>query len=127
MEGAIEACQHCSARVEDPQQSLCPNCLNNLETRSFATQDGLERFREDRRAHGVDVPGAKEGSGRPGVAMLLAFGAVVMLLGAGGILWQGYQQGSFGTLVNSFGQAVMPLALGLTMAVAARKFGGNGS
>jgi hypothetical protein len=124
MEGRIEACQHCAIRVEDPNQRLCPNCLNDLRTKSFNTEEGFERYREDRKAHGAKVDD-QESDGRPLLALGLAFAAMIMLVAAGGIMFRAFSQGSWGAVANSMTQAVTPLAFGFAMAVAAHKVNGG--
>lgn len=124
---AVEACQHCAGRIQDPGQRTCPHCLEELETRRFQSQEALERFRDDRAAHGAPVPDHGEGGRRTGLALALAFGATVMLVAGGGIAFSGVASGSIPETMNAIGQAAVPLALGVGMFVMARRYGGSGT
>lgn len=122
---SLTVCGQCGARTDDPSQSTCPNCLEPLQVKTFGSEASLEAFREDRRAHGAPVPDEDRTERRPGLALAFAFTATIMLLAAGGIVFHGAVSGSLGRTTYAIGQAVVPAAMGLGMAVLARKYGGT--
>lgn len=124
MDGAHTVCGHCAARIQDVDQATCPNCLEPLSVRTFASEQALEDFRDDRRVHGAPVPD-QEAHRRPGLSLALAFVAAIMFMAAVGISFSGVTSGSWAQATRSLGQAVVPFAIALGMAAVARKYGGG--
>lgn len=120
-------CANCAGPIHDADQATCPHCLDALAVRRFRSKEGLEAFREDRRAHGAPVEDAAGSARRPGLALAFAFAATIMLVAGGGILFNGVVSGSLVDVTRSFGQALVPLSIGLGLAVVARRYGGAGS
>lgn len=121
------ACGNCSAKVRDANQSRCPHCLDPLSTRRFASIEDLKAFREDRAAHGANVPDEDPGGGRPLVATLLGLAGTVLLLGGIAVGVSGYYAGGFSQFIGSLGEAFPMLAFGVAMAAAAHQVGGSGA
>lgn len=125
-DGPLKACGRCAGRVQDEAQATCPHCLNPLSVKTFGSQAALEDFKRDRRAHGIDVPDGGEDA-RPVLAFLFAGASAIMLLAAIGISFSGFLSGGWTAVLQSIGQAVVPLAFGLGLAAVARKYGGGGA
>lgn len=121
---SVEACEHCAGRVEHRGQRTCPHCLEPLETRTFGSEAALERFREDRRAHGADVP-VEEDDSSTALGLVFSAIAVIMIVAGAGIAYSGLASGSFPEAARAIGQAVMPLAMGAGFFVMARRYGGS--
>lgn len=124
---SIEACQHCTAKILDPEQRTCPQCLEPLNTRSFRSEADLERYRRDRRTHGAPVPDEDEGTSSRLIAIALGAAATLMVLAGGTIAFAGVSTGEFPDATNALGQAVIPLAMGLGLFEMARRYGGAGA
>lgn len=122
----LRACQHCAGTIQDERQRTCPHCLEELRVRSFRSREDLERFREDRRAHGAPVEDDSEG-GSPLLAIALGLAGTVMVLLGGAVAYGGIVSGDVARASNTLGQAVVPLAAGLGLFVMARRYGGTGS
>lgn len=122
----LQACQHCAGTIQDPRQRTCPHCLEELRTRSFRSREDLERFREDRRAHGASVVHDGEDGGRPVLGLVLGLAGTIMVLAGGVVAYGGIVSGDIGRAANTIGQAVVPLAMGLGLFVMARRYGGSG-
>lgn len=120
----LEACRHCAGRIRDPDQRTCPHCLEALATRTFQAEEDLERFREDRRAHGAPVPEDEGGRGS-GVALVLGATAAVMIVAGGGIAFGGLASGSFARATRALGEAAVPLAMGIGLFEMARRLHGG--
>jgi hypothetical protein len=122
---AYTVCGHCSAQVRDPASRRCPHCLESLSVRRFHDRAALLAFREDRKAHGVEVPDDAPGQGRPAMASLLAVAGMVLTLGAIGLGLASYWAGGLDQLVQAVGQIFPMILFGLAMAVVARKMRGE--
>lgn len=122
----LRACQHCAGRVQDDRQRTCPHCLEELRVRSFRSREDLDRFREDRRAHGAPVPEEDEGGSRT-LAAVLSVAATIMIVAGGAIAYAGIASGQVPYATRSIGQAIVPLAMGLGLFEMARRHrGGRG-
>lgn len=125
-DGHLIVCGNCAARVQDERQATCPHCLDDLSVRTFGSQAALEDFKRDRRAHGIEVPD-EGGDRRPVLAVLFAGASAIMLLAAIGISFSGFLSGGWTAVLQSIGQAVVPLAFGLGLAAVAQRYGGGGA
>jgi hypothetical protein len=124
--GDLRVCRHCAGSIQDTHQRTCPHCLEDLRTRTFQTEADLERFREDRRAHGAPVAD-DEDEGSTVLAVLLLVAGVVMI-GAGGLVaFAGIATGAFPDVARALGQAAIPLAMGFGLFEMARRYGGFGA
>jgi hypothetical protein len=124
--GDIQACRNCAGTIDDTHQRTCPHCLEELRTRSFQRREDLERFREDRRAHGAPVhDDGQEGSNV--ISLLLGLAASVMIVAGGLVAFGGFASGSFAQGARALGQAVVPLAMGFGLFEMARRRGGASS
>jgi hypothetical protein len=117
----LQACQRCAGSIQDPDQRTCPHCLEPLRTRSFANREDLERYREDRRAHGADIVQDEPEQGDTTMALLLGFAATVMIVAGGIVAFGGVATGDGGRAARAIGQAVVPIALGVGLLEAARR------
>lgn len=122
---AYTVCGQCSAQVRDPGQSRCPHCLERLSVRRFRSREDLMAFREDRAAHGADVPDDTPGGGRPAMATILAASGMLLTLGGLAVGLAAYLAGGVTELLGALGQAFPMLAFGVAMAVVARRMGGQ--
>lgn len=123
----VQACQHCAGTIQDPDQRNCPHCLEDLRTRSFQTREDLERYREDRRAHGAPVHGADEDGSGGLVAVLLGVAATVMIVAGATVVFGALASGDGARTARALSQAVVPLAMGAGLfELARRKRGGGG-
>lgn len=123
----IEACQHCAGRIHDPRQRTCPHCLETLQTKNFRREDDLERFRQDRKAHGAPVPEQDRGRSHGLIAVVMGAAAAIMIVAGGTIVFAGATSGSLAQVWQSLGRAFVPLAMGVGLFEMARRFGRKGS
>lgn len=117
----LRACQHCAGTIIDPEQRTCPHCLEDLRTRSFKTREGLERFREDRRAHGAPVAEPENGSTTGLYTILLGLAATIMIVAGGTVAYGGVASGDVAQASRAIEQAIVPLAMGLGLFEIARR------
>lgn len=123
--GDLQVCRRCAGSIHDPDQRTCPHCLEGLRTRSFRTREDLERFREDRRAHGAPVP-EEDASGSSGpLALVLGLAATIMIVAGGTVAFAGIATGEVPRATRAIGQAIVPLAMGLGLFEMARRYGGG--
>ncbi len=117
-------CANCASPVDDTSQVTCPHCLEGLSVKRFASQEGVEAYKEDRRAHGAPVDDPHPSSGRPVLAIVLGFFGLVMLIAAGGLVLSGFFSGSRAELTTAIVQSLVPLGIGAGLFQVARQYGG---
>ncbi len=118
----ILACGNCGNPVEDGSQRTCPHCLDPLEAKRFASQASLDRYKDNRVEHGIDVDPLKAPE-RTGVRGAFLF-AAVLLVGAGAaVLLGGILEGGIASMTGALGEAALPLSMGAALFAVAWRYG----
>lgn len=116
------ACGNCGNPVESADQRTCPHCLEPLKAKRFGSEAALDRYRENRVQHGVDVEPIKAPE-RRGVRGAFLFAAVLMVGAGAAILLGGMMRGGIASITGALGEAALPLAMGAALFAVAWRHG----